>query len=178
MLHRVGSEVLSLLPRELWVPHPCKAMDGAVGNYGRCPCPWWGWGWVGFKGPSNPNHPVIVSASPLQKAQPNRAQMEKAAALVLGVSYSHQPKGLSYSHFAGQPPTFYLQSWEKACCLLARRETSQYSSEVGVCGALVKGYLSRHCASYSMTCVRPQCWPPGTRSAPVTLFLSLCFIYT
>lgn len=67
------------------IPAVPKAMDGAVSSlsYGRCPCPWWDWGWVGFKGPSNPNHLVILSASPLQNAQSDRAQVEKAASLGL-----------------------------------------------------------------------------------------------
>ena len=59
----MDSEVLTLLPRELWCPIPGGAeagLDGALGSLS-----WWGqpvhcrgWGWVGFKLPSNPSHPM------------------------------------------------------------------------------------------------------------------------
>ena len=41
-----GGEVLALLPRELWVPHPCRhSRPGGMGPWaagagGGQPCPW------------------------------------------------------------------------------------------------------------------------------------------
>lgn len=48
-------------------------------------------------------------------------------------------------------PSDCLQS-QKGCWLLVGRETSQDSSEKGVFGAPVKGYLIRHRARLPVTC--------------------------
>ena len=54
-------------PEQLWLPldpwqcpRPGWSGLGAAWDKGRCPCPWQGWDWMGFKVPSNPNHSMIL----------------------------------------------------------------------------------------------------------------------
>lgn len=70
--------------------------------------------------------------------------MEKATVLAHGELCCN-------AFFMLMAPSDCLQS-HKGCWLLAGRETSQDSSEKGVFGAPVKGYLIRHRARLPVTC--------------------------